>query len=229
MEISAEELRQAAVFRQASIEDLQAILDVSAFRRVEEGEYFFMQGDPAEHSYLLTHGQVKLLQSNRLGQVVNLRTVYPWQLFGALGAVRTTADYPASAQALEDSTSLATPSAHLKELLGRRPNLSMDMMQEMTLYIQEMQSRYRELATERVEQRICRAMLRLAAQSGQRVEDGIELSISREDLAEMTGTTLHTVSRVLAEWHRQGLVEAGRERVRLVQPHALVRIAEGLP
>ncbi len=71
-------------------------------------------------------------------------------------------------------------------------------------------------------------MLRLAAQSGQRVEDGIELSISRQDLAQMTGTTLHTVSRVLAEWHRQGLVEAGRERVRLMQPHALVRIAEGL-
>ena len=72
-------------------------------------------------------------------------------------------------------------------------------------------------------------MLRLAAQSGQRVEDGIELSLSREDLAEISGTTLHTVSRVMAEWHRQGLVEAGRERVRLLQPHALVQLAEGLP
>ena len=108
------------------------------------------------------------------------------------------------------------PSEYLNALLQRRPELSMDLMQLMTSYILEMQSRYRELATERVEQRICRAMLRLAAQSGQRVEDGIELSLSREDLAEMTGTTLHTVSRVLAEWHRQGLVEAGREHVRLL-------------
>lgn len=205
------------------------MLGVSSLRLVEEEEYFFLQGDPAEHFHVLVQGQVKLLQSNQLGQVVNLRTVYPWQLFGALGAVRETAEYPASAQALEDSASLATPSKHLKELLQRRPALSMDMMQLMTVYIQEMQSRYRELATERVEQRICRAMLRLVAQSGQRVEDKIELSISREDLAEMTGTTLHTVSRVLAEWHRQGLVEAGRQRVRLLEPHALVRMAEGLP
>jgi CRP/FNR family transcriptional regulator, nitrogen oxide reductase regulator len=229
VKISVADLRQTLVFRQASDEDLLEILDVSSMRQVEEGEYFFLQGDPAEHSHVLTEGQVKLLQSNQLGQVVNLRTVYPWQLFGALGAVQEAAEYPASAQALEDSASLAMPSKQLKELLQRRPALSMDMMQLMTVYIQEMQSRYRELATERVEQRICRAMLRLVAQSGQRVEDKIELSISRQDLAEMTGTTLHTVSRVLAEWHRQGLVEAGRERVRLLEPHALVRMAEGLP
>ncbi len=136
-----EELRQAAVFRRASLEDLRQILEVSTVRPIEEGEFFFMQGDAAEHSYLLTQGQVKLLQSNRLGQVVNLRTVHPWQLFGALGAVRETAEYPASAQALEDSTALATPSAHLNGLLSRSPTLSVDMMQEMTLYIQEMQSR----------------------------------------------------------------------------------------
>jgi len=160
---------------------------------------------------------------------VNLCTVYPWQLFGALGAVRETAEYPASAQALEDSASLAMSSKQLTGLLQRRPALSMDMMQLMTVYIQEMQLRYRELATERVEQRICRAMLRLVAQSGHRVEDKIELSVSREDLAEMTGTTLHTVSRVLAEWHRQSLLDAGRERARLLEPHALVRMAEGLP
>jgi CRP/FNR family transcriptional regulator, nitrogen oxide reductase regulator len=227
--VSVEELRQTLVFRQASEEDLQDILEMSTTRQVEEGEYFFLQGDAADHAFVLSHGQVKLLQSNRLGQVVNLRTVYPWQLFGALGAVRGIAEYPASAQTLEDSSALAIPSDYFRDLLQRRPELSMDLMQLMTSYILEMQSRYRELATERVEQRICRAMLRLAAQSGQRVEDGIELSLSREDLAEMTGTTLHTVSRVLAEWHRRGLVAAGRERIRLLQPHDLVRMAEGLP
>lgn len=229
MQISVEELRQTLVFRQASDQDLMEILGVSARRQIEEGEFFFMQGDPSRHSYVLVQGLVKLLQSNPSGQSVNLRTVYPWQLFGALGAVRELAEYPASAQALEDSSALAIPSADLKRLLGRRPELAMDMMQLMTTYILEMQSRYRELATERVEQRICRAMLRLVAQSGQAGEDGIDLSLSREDLAEMTGTTLHTVSRILADWHRRGLVAAGREHVRLLRPHDLVRIAEGLP
>jgi CRP-like cAMP-binding protein len=227
--ISPADLRQVIVFRNASEDEARQILEAGALRRVEEGEYFFLQGDAAEHAHILVRGQVKLLQSSTGGHVVNLRTIYPWQLFGALGAIRADAHYPASAQALEDSEAFAIPSGFLQELLRTRPHLSMDLMQLMTSYIQEMQSRYRELATERVEQRVCRAVLRLAAQSGQRVEDGIELALTREDLAEMSGTTLHTVSRVLAGWHRRGLVEAGRERVRIVEPHALVRIADGLP
>jgi len=60
------------------------------------------------------------------------------------------------------------------------------------------------------------------------MEDGIELSFTRQDLAEMSGTTLYTVSRVLSGWERQGLVEAGRERVLIRNPHGLVSIAEEL-
>jgi CRP-like cAMP-binding protein len=101
-------------------------------------------------------------------------------------------------------------------------------MHLMTDYIQEMQSRYRELATERVQQRIARALLRLTAQSGQRTDQGIELSFSRQDLAEISGATLYTVSRVMAEWERQGLVKLGREQIEIINPHELVRIAEGL-
>ncbi|MFH1184297.1 MAG: Crp/Fnr family transcriptional regulator [Chloroflexota bacterium] len=229
MHISPADLRQVIVFRNASEEEVRQVLRASALRQVEEGEYYFLQGDAAEHAHVLIQGQVKLLQSGTGGQAVNLRTIYPWQLFGALGAVRPDAQYPASAQAIEDSAALAIPSGFLRDMLQTHPHLSMDLMQLMTSYIQEMQSRYRELATERVEQRICRTVLRLAAQSGQRLEDGIVLALTREDLAEMSGTTLHTVSRVLADWHRRGLVEAGRERVRIIEPHALVRIADSLP
>ena len=226
---STADLRKVIGFRNGSDEELSEVLRASTVRPVEEGEYFFLQGDPAEHAYVLAQGQAKLLQANPMGQVVNLRTIYPWQLFGALGAVRPEAQYPASAHALEDSSALAIPSSLLREMLLTHPNLSMDLMQLMTSYIGEMQSRYRELATERVEQRICRAVLRLAVQSAQKVEDGIELTLSREDLAEISGTTLHSVSRVLAEWHRRGLVDAGRERVKILEPHTLVRMADGLP
>jgi CRP-like cAMP-binding protein len=109
-----------------------------------------------------------------------------------------------------------------------RPYLSFDLMKLMTGYIQEMQERYRELATEKVERRIARALLRLAAQMGTKNESGIELSFTRQDLAEMSGTTLYTVSRTLSDWERQGLVEAGRERVLIRNPHGVVSIAEEL-
>lgn len=230
MEISPKDLKQVVVFQSATEADLQLILQNSIIRSMEESGFFFFQGDPATYLYVLTSGQVKLLQTNPNGQNVNLRTISPWQMFGALGAVRADANYPASAQTLENSTALAIGSDFLHSMLETRPSMSFDLMKLMTSYIQEMQSRYRELATERVEQRVAGALLRLAAQMGTKAgkETNIELSFSRQDLAEMTGTTLYTVSRLLSEWERRGIISTGRERITILKPHELVRIADNL-
>lgn len=230
MEISLNDLRQVVVFQHATDDDLNLILKNSITRSIEEGSFFFMQGDEANYLYILISGQIKLMQSNPNGQQVNLRTIYPWQMFGALGAVRSDgATYPASAQTLEDCTALAIPSLFLRSMLETRPYLSFDLMTLMTSYIQEMQARYRELATERVEQRVANALVRLAGQSGIRSdkEAGIELSFSRQDVAEMTGTTLYTVSRLLSDWERKGIIKTGREKIMVLNPHELVRIADG--
>lgn len=221
-------LRQVSVFQHATDDDLKLIASHSIERSIEEGEFFFFQGDPATYFYVLISGRAKLTQTSLAGQQVNLRTISPWQMFGALGAVREDATYPATAQALENSTAVAVKSDYLRELMQTRPYLSVDLMKLMTTYIQEMQERYRELATEKVERRIARALLRLAAQMGTKIDGGIELTFTRQELAEMSGTTLYTVSRVLSEWERQGLVEAGRERVVIRNPHGVVSIAEEL-
>jgi CRP/FNR family transcriptional regulator, nitrogen oxide reductase regulator len=228
MKLDPLQLRQVSVFEHATDEDLMLIAQHAIERSIEEGEFFFFQGDPASYFYILTSGRAKLMQANPAGQQVNLRTMKEWELFGALGAVRENATYPATAQALEHCTALAIKSEYLKELMKTRPYLSFDLMKLMTSYIQEMQERYRELATEKVERRIARVLLRLAAQMGTKMDGGIELTFTRQDLAEMSGTTLYTVSRVLSDWERQGLVEAGRERVVIRNPHGVVSIAEEL-
>jgi CRP-like cAMP-binding protein len=230
MNITPKELSKVIVFQNATEDDLQLILKNSISRSIEEGEFFFFQGDQAHYLYVLTGGQVKLMQSNPNGQQVNLRTIHPWQMFGALGVVRKEAIYPATAQALENSSALAIESGFLHEMLETRPQISFDLMGLMTTYIQEMQARYRELATGRVEQRVANALLRLAAQVGIRSEKEtiIELSFSRQDIAEMTGTTLYTVSRLLSDWERKGIVETGRERIKILKPHDLVGVSDGM-
>ena len=220
-------LRRVDVFREAPDEDLRLVNDQAIPRSMEEGEFFFFQGDPAKYLYILTSGRAKLTQASPAGNQVNLRMIDEWEMFGALGAVREAATYPATAQAIESSTALAIDSALLKEMMETRPYLATGLMRLMTGYIQEMQSRYRELATEKVERRIARSILRLAAQLGEKNADGnIELDLSRQELAEMSGTTLFSVSRILAEWERTGLVETGRERVVIRNPHGLVKVAE---
>src|SRR5512134_480725 len=230
MKINPADLRRVSVFKDASDEDLKLFVERGIVRSIEEGEFFFFQGDPATYFYVLTSGRAKLLQTSPNGQQVNLRTINEWQLFGALGAVRENASYPATAQALEPSTALAIESSFLKEMLATRPYLSQNLMQLMTGYIMEMQERYRELATERVERRIALTVLRLAAQVGRRTDSKemvVELPVSRQDVAEASGTTIFTVSRVLADWERRGIIEAGRERVVIRNPHGLVQISEG--
>jgi len=218
------------VFESATEDDLHLILQNSIARSIEQDGYFFFQGDHAPYLYILTSGQVKLMQSNPNGQQVNLRTIYPRQMFGALGIVRAGATYPASALALEDSAALTIKSDFLHSMMETRPYLSFDLMKLMTSYIQEMQARYRELATGRVKQRVANALLRLTAQMGIKSEKdtGIELSFSRQDVAEMTGTTLYTVSRLLSEWERNGIIATGRERIKILKPHDLVSIANGM-
>lgn len=230
MDLSPKDLKRVVVFQNATDDDLQLILQNSLIRSIEEGSFFFFQGDQAHYLYVLTSGQVKLMQSNSNGQQVNLRTINPWQMFGALGAVRAEATYPASAQTLDDSTALAIKSEFLHEMIKTRPYISFDLMALMTTYIQEMQTRYKELATERVEQRVANTLVRLAGQSGTkgRENSGIELFFSCQDVAEMTGSTLYTVSRLLSEWERQGIIKTGREKIKILKPHELVRIAGGL-
>jgi len=130
---------------------------------------------------------------------------------------------------MEDCSAIAIRSGDFRPLLEQRPYLSFGLMRLMTGYIQEMQERYREMATEKVEQRIARVLVRLAGQTGRKVGEGvlIELAFSRQDLAEMAGTTIYTVSRVLSAWEKTGILATGRERVTLTKPHAIMRLAEG--
>lgn len=223
-------LRTGSVFDGACEEDIRQIVRLGFQRAVEAGGHLFLQEESAEYLYILLSGRVKLCQISVDGQQVNVRTILPGELFGGIGAVTPGARYPVCAQALEDSAALAIPGTAFRQFLTERPYLAFGLMRLMTTYIREMQARYREMATEKAEQRIARVLLRLAGQAGKGVEQGvmIELSFSRQDLAEMAGTTLYTVSRTLSAWEKQGTIITGRERIILSKPHAVMCIAEGL-
>ena len=97
--------------------------------------------------------------------------------------------------------------------------------------IGEMNNRIMEMSTQQVEQRVANALLRLVNQTGRKVEGGIEIgfAITRQDLSELTGTTLHTVSRLLSGWEKQGLVQSKRKKIMVCDAHALVEISGAAP
>ena len=133
-----------------------------------------------------------------------------------------------TAQAVEPTKLIVWPREALRELCDRYPQIQANILGAIAGHMHDAMTRTRELATERVAQRVARALLRLAQQAGRQVEGGvlIDHSLSRQELAEMTGTTLYTVSRLLSQWESDGLVEAGRERVLLRSLQGLGALAE---
>jgi CRP-like cAMP-binding protein len=231
MEKDIEEIvRQSNLFKDVNPDIFTQVMGASLPRSVEEDGYFFMQGDPATHAYILIKGRVKMIQITPNGQQITMRIMTPGQTYGGIALLNPQAGYPATAQAVEDSTALAWNTARLRELVEKDPSISLNVMGLMHGYISELQERQKALVTDRVEQRIARILLKLAAQSGRKIDEGvlIDLPITRQDIAEMSGTTLFTVSRTLNEWERGGLLEIGRERVVIRDPHGLVSIADEL-
>src|SRR5690606_24624850 len=190
----------------------------------------FRQGGAPEAFHLILAGRVKVSQTTPEGQHVIIRYLGPREIAGCV-AVCGGMPYPATAEAVEDTWLLGWSRPRIAELAERHPGIAMAAMRIMSGRMSELQDRLREMQTEQVERRIAHALGRLVVQAGRRTPEGIEIDfpITRQDLAEMTGTTLHTVSRTLSKWEANGIVAGGRQRVAILQPHALVSIAEDLP
>jgi CRP-like cAMP-binding protein len=225
-------LRGVDIFKGLDDRALDDVLRTAERRRVARGDTVFRQDEAARAFYVLTHGRLRVTQVTAEGQRVVVRFIGPAEMFGcaaAFGGGR----YPGTATAVEDGRVMGWTQTATRHLMERHPIFAMNALGTIGGRLQETQARVRELATERVERRIARALVRLARQAGRRVPGGgveLDFPISRQDIAEMTGTTLHTVSRTLSAWEEQGIVEGGlRRKVLIRRPHALVAIAEDLP
>lgn len=226
--INRDLLRTIPLFEAMAEDALDAIASAATCRRYALGEAVFVQGQRADRFFVLIHGRLKVTQVTADGQQIIVRMVNPGDLFGFAKALRRT-DYPGTATAATDSLALCWPTEHWDDFIARHPTLTINAMQAIGGRLQEAHTRIREMATEAVERRVAHAVLRLASQSGRKEAGGIRIDfpISRHDIAEMTGTTLHTVSRILSAWERAGLVDGGRQKLLVRAPHRLVLIADG--
>ena len=221
------EIRKIPLFQGVAQSDLEALVQAAHRKQLQSGEFFFLQGDPAENMYVLLEGRVKLSQVGPEGDQVLIRVITAVSMF-ALVAITTASSYLVTTQAAEDSLALYWTRQELMEFVLRTPQMAHNAMRIMAERLQEIQERFRQVTTERVERRLVYTLFRLAAQAGKKVAEGvlIDLTLTRQDLAEMSGTTLYTVSRLLSGWEKQGLVIASRERVIICNPHGLARILE---
>ncbi len=218
------------IFRGLTPAQSAEVATLAGERHVRRRATFFTEGQPATAFFILATGRVKIAQVSQDGDEVILRLIGPGQMFGGFGAL-IGGPYPATAQALEPSRALVWEAGEVEALMQRLPVVARNLVRELAGRLRELEVRYRELATERVAQRLAHTLLRLGERSGRNVAGGLLLDVrlSREELAQLTGTTLFTVSRLLSEWELRGLLEARRSRLVLRDLAGLRALAEALP
>ena len=214
-------------FRKLDRSKIREILDQASVARYDVGSTIFEEGQTAERFYLLLDGYIRVVRTNPEGEQVIALHIVAGQLFGIAPALGRR-DYPASAIAADECLALSWPVSLWDAYVTRYEGFASETYKLVGVRLEEMHSRVMELATQQVEQRIANALLRLIRQTGRKIEGGIEIDfpITRQNLSDMTGTTLHTVSRLLSAWEKDGVVQSRRKKIVVTRPHDLMLISQ---
>jgi CRP-like cAMP-binding protein len=220
-------LARSELFRGVPLEALRDVQAIAFRKRFAAGETVFRQDDAAATLYVVVVGRLRATQSAIDGQQIIIRYLGLGDVAGYASLSGGDA-HPGTVVAVDVSHLIGMPSSALREIMARHPSIAMNAVSLLGARYRDLQVRLRELATEKVERRIAHTLLRLGQQAGRRTARGVEIvfPLSRQDLAEMCGTTLHTVSRTLSGWEARGIVDSGRRRVVIAKLDALTDVAE---
>jgi CRP/FNR family transcriptional regulator, nitrogen oxide reductase regulator len=209
---------------------LDEVMASARLRHLAKETRIFDQGDPAERAHALIDGSARISQSGCDGGQVVIRFIGPGEMFGTV-ALFTDRQYPADAITLTDALDISWSEAELLDLISRHPQIAMNVIRIIGKRLKEAQERVRELSTQRAERRVAHMVLRLARQAGQSTINGtaIEFPLRRKDVADISGTTLHTASRILTAWEKAGLLVSDNQRLTIRRPSDIQRIADDLP
>ena len=213
-------------FRALTRPEIREILDVAQSVRYGAGQAVFSEGLAVERFFLLLDGHIRVQRLTAAGDQIIVHHIAPGQLFG-IGAALGHATYPATAVAADECIVLAWPNRLWPDFAGRYQGFATETYRVVGERLNDMHNVIVDMATKHVEQRVAGAVLRLITQMGRKVEHGIEIDfpITRQNISDMTGTTLHTVSRLLSAWEKAGIVESGRKRITVTAPHELVLLS----
>ena len=221
----AEWLQRVPVFANLTPADCHAIVSVAHEKEFLKRQTIFVEGSPCRQVLLLLTGCVKTTQLGPTGCEVILRLNGPGELIGAVESYLGNNNL-VTARTTQTTTALVWDAAAFEAISDRYPALRRNTARLLGFRLQELEERFREISTQKVAPRLSQQLIRLSNQLRQHTQGVLEIGLSREELAQLTGTTLFTVSRLLCQWERQGIVSTRREAVVVRNLKALMEMSE---
>ncbi len=224
---SAEELlRVTPIFSRLAPADRTAIAAVARVQEFARGDTIFEQDSPSDAFYAIASGRVKIFKMMPSGKDVILEVFGPGDPLGAVAAYMDR-PFPASASALEDTVCVIIPRAAFFRLLETQPSLVRGLLLGLTTRLVELTNRLAELTGGRIEPRFARLFVKLASQMGRPKRGGtyIPLALSRQELADLTGTTIETCIRIMSRWNKDSVVRTDKDGFVVLDRGELERLA----
>jgi len=222
-------LRAIPMFGRVSAEDRQHVAAIARVRRYERGAHLFEEGQESDFLPIVINGRVKVFRTTPAGKEIILYVFGAGEPVGAV-AVYENAPFPASACAMDDTDCLVMSRRDFFALIETRPSVMRGLLVGLTHRLMELTRRLTELTGGRVEARFARLFLKLADQMG-RPDPGrgglvIAMPLSRQELADLTGTTIETAIRIMSRWNKEDVIHTERDAFVIVDQEALRSAAE---
>jgi CRP-like cAMP-binding protein len=223
-------LRQRPVFAGLPAREIEELATVAVEESHRARAYIFLESDPSRWFYLVKSGHVKIVRHSKTGKDVVLELLGPGEVFGGVAVIEKR-PYPAAAQATEPTVVVKIPAGPVIALADRHPAFIKEMALMIGRRLRAAHDSVKSLAVDPVEARLAAALLRLAEREGTRGKsgDGVTLPfhLTRQSLADMTGTTVETTIRILSRWLRDGLLVDEGGRLVLTDREGMTALAEG--
>jgi len=201
------ELKKIDLFKNLSDEELKELEPYLAATTYKKKDAIFSEGDAPEWFYIVSTGKVKVTRISHDGKELILEIISPHDIFGGVAVLRNF-PYPANAVAMEDSEILKISRKNLMRLVDRFPNLMFCIALQLGDRMKSSHDTLKNIALERVEARIAALLLKLANKVGVETDEGlmIDMRLTKQDVADMVGTTVETSIRTFSKFKKQGLV-----------------------
>jgi len=203
-------------------DELSELAGLAIEHGLTPGEFVFWDGDAPERFYIVAEGKVKVLKHSSLGKEFIIAFFGPGEMFGEV-AVFENKPYPASAQAITETKLVGVQRDDFLSFLADRPQVALRIISVLAGRLRDAQGRLRDIAGERVEQRLASVLLMLSAKLG------LTLPFTRQEIADMVGTTTETAIRIISQLKDRGIISTVRGKVIILDEEKLRLLSEGPP
>ena len=199
-------LKRLLIFSSLNDGELGELSKLAVERSFKSGEFVFWEGDAPDWLYIVAEGRIKVVKHSSLGKEFIIAFFDPGEMFGEV-AVFQGKPYPASAQAVTDTEILEIKKKDFLSFLSNRPQVALEIIGVLGGRLRDAQGRLKDMAGERAEQRLAKTLLMLS------LKLGTNLPFTKQDIADMAGTTAETAIRVTSHLKDEGILRSTRGKI----------------